>query len=51
MASITPDVWPEIERRVRARHVADELLAALDRPLSPRGRVRFEWRVLLRRAA
>jgi hypothetical protein len=42
----TPDVWPRLVRTITARRIADELLAALDRPPSPQSRL--GWELLLR---
>jgi hypothetical protein len=53
----TPDVWPRVVRSVTARRTAAELLAALNRPPSPAGRLGWELRLrvakslALRRAA
>jgi hypothetical protein len=44
---VAPDVWPEVRRRVEARHVASKLLAALETPPSPGGRLYWEMRFRL----
>lgn len=43
-----PDVWPRIRKRVQARRVAFELLAALEGPPSAWGRLYWEFHFRLR---
>jgi hypothetical protein len=47
---MTPDAWPQIRRRVAARRAAAELLAALEAPPSPGGRLYWELRLRLSRS-
>ena len=46
----TPHVWARVVRSVTARRAAAELLAALDRPPSPAGRLGWELRLRVARS-
>jgi hypothetical protein len=41
----TPDIWPRVLRSVTGRRIAEQLLAALDRPPSPQSRLGWELRL------
>jgi hypothetical protein len=45
---LTPDLWPQIRTRIQARQTVAALLAALDGPPSPGGRLYWEVRLRLR---
>lgn len=44
---VTPDVWPRLRRRVKARRLAAELLVGLDAAPAPGGRLALERRFRL----
>jgi hypothetical protein len=48
LEAITPQLWPQIRTRIQARQSVTALLAALDGPPSPQGRLYWELRLRLR---
>jgi hypothetical protein len=46
LTASAPNDWPRVLRTLRSRHIAAELLAALDRP--PASHTRLGWELRLR---
>jgi hypothetical protein len=47
LETATPEVWARVRRTIRARRIATELLAALDRPPSSHSRLGRELRLAI----